>query len=441
MIANLQLFRPTRAQLRVLLSPFLYNVICFGRQSGKSTYAINKLLDRAWKKRFGIYWYVAPTYRLAEQMFDRTLFALSDSVGVITAKSYSDLVIELRSGSRIFFKSSDNPAGLLGETLDGLVMDEVAKQAKDVWTKFLMPMLGTTGGWADFLSTPNGFDWFYDLYQNHLTKKNWGAFHAPSVSNPLWNADMIAEARSEMSADLFAQEIMAEFRDIGTGSCYVTFGRHNLLAQNPFADTGIQYSPHLPILVGMDFNMSPMSWILGQNRARDFYWNEEISQDRPDHGLSPTESAAQELVRRVEGHKPGVLIIGDASGKAGQRAAPVGASDYDCIKGVLRKAAIPFQDKTPESNPGIKDRVNTVNAACKAADGIIHMWFNESRCPVAIKDFQRRAWKTGSQTLSFENKDPTIGHMSDAAGYPVCVLAPIKNVGSRPKVHVITRSY
>ena len=440
MKVNLQLYSPTKAQYKVHTSPFQFNTICFGRQSGKSTYGNNKLLDRAFTKANGVYWFVGPTYRLAEQMHDRAKFALHNN-GAIKDKSDSDFMIQLKySESRIFYKSGDRPESLLGETLDGAVIDEAADQDETIWSRYIMPMLGTTNGWADIMSTPDGFNWFYDMFQKAKTNARWGSFHAPSTECPFWSKEMLDEAKASMSEDLYAQEILAEFRDIGSGTCYSTFGQHNILDRNPFASDNLPYSPHLPILVGMDFNLSPMSWILGQARGRDIYWQEEISQTRPDSGLSPTQSAAEELIRRVGPHPGGIIIIGDASGKAGQRSAPGGQSDYDTIKAALKKANIKYQDRTPDANPPIKDRVNTVNAALMAADGTVHMWFN-SRCKVAIKDMQRRAWKLGSATLSFDNSNSDVGHMSDAIGYPTCILAPIKSVTGSAKMRVISRSF
>ena len=440
---RLKLYQPTAAQLRVHQSKHQFNVVRFGRQSGKSTFGNNRLLERAWRKQDSRYWYLGPTYRLANQMYERAKFSLTASGNAaLRHSSDTELMLELLSGGRIYYLSGENLAALPGETLDGAVVDECREQRhlKELWSRVLFPMLGTTGGGCDFLSSPNGFDEFYELDQRSKTNPKWGSFHAPSWSNPLWTPEMLEEARQSMSADLYAQEIEAEFRELGAGSCYSTFGQHNMLDQNPFAEAGRAYSPHLPILVGMDFNLSPMCWILGQANKRDIYWQEEIHQERPDSGLSPTQSAAEELIRRVGGHPAGVTIIGDASGKAGQRSAPGGQSDYDTIKAALRRAGITFQDRTPESNPGIKDRVNTVNAALKAADGTTHMWFN-SRCKAAIKDMRKRAWKTGGVALSFDNSDSTVGHMSDAVGYPTCILAPIKSVSSRPVVHIISRSF
>jgi len=440
---TLKLYQPTSAQLRVHESRFLFNVVRFGRQSGKSTFGNNRLLEKSWRKPDSRYWYLAPTYRLATQMYERAKYSLFGAKNAaLRDKSDSELMMELLSGGRIYYLSGDNLSALPGETLDGAIVDECREQPhlEELWTRVLFPMLGTTGGGCDFLSSPNGFDYFYDLDQKSKTNSKWGSFHSPSWSNPLWTTEMLMEAKEVMSADLYAQEIEAEFRDMGSGSCYSTFGEHNISDRNPFAEVGQTYIPQLPILVGMDFNLSPMCWILGQHKNREFYWQEEICQVRPDSGLSPTQSAAEELIRRVGHHPAGITIIGDASGKAGQRSAPGGQSDDDTIKAAIRRAGMVFQDRTPDANPGIKDRVNTVNAACRAADGGVHMWFN-NQCKVAIKDMRRRAWKTGAASLSFDNSNPSIGHMSDAVGYPVCVLAPIKSVSAGARMQVISRSF
>ncbi len=372
-------------------------------------------------------------------MFERAKFSLKkNSNAAMRDKSDSELMIELLSGGRIYYLSGEKLESLPGETLDGAVVDECREQRhmKELWERVLFSMLGTTGGGCDFLSTPNGMDYFYELDQKSLVNPSWGSFHAPSHSNPLWTPAMLAEAKETMSEDLYAQEILAEFREQGVGSCYVTFGQHNISNISPFTGKD-EVSPYLPILVGMDFNLSPMSWILGQNRNKEIYYHDEIVQDRPGYGKSPTQSATETLLLKIKDHKAGVVIIGDASGKAGQRSAPAGQSDYDTIRQILRAANVPFSDKTPNQNPTIKDRVNTVNSACRSASGSITLKFHP-RCVKAIKDRRKRKWKDGAATLAFDDSDG-VGHISDAADYPVCILNPIRaGVGT---VRIIDRSF
>lgn len=432
---TLKLYRPTDAQLRGHMSKHPFNVLRWGRQSGKSTWGNNRLLDKTWRVPDSRHWYVGPTYRLANQMFERALFSLkSGKNAAMRDCSATELMIELLCGGRIYYLSGENLSSLPGETLNGAIVDECRDQRhlKELWTRVLFPMLGTTGGGCDFLSTPNGFDYFYDLDQKAKTNPSWGSFHAPSWSNPLWTPQMLREAKEEMSEDLYAQEIEAEFRDLGSGSCASSFGEHNTNKKSPFAVGDEEISANLPILVGMDFNLNPMSWVLGQYRNRDIHYHDEIYLER-----SNTPEAAEVLCERVKGHKLGVVIIGDASGKAGQRAA-AGESDYSIIKQLLKAHGIPYRDLTPESNPTIKDRVNTFNAGCKSADGSVHLTFGP-KCKRTVKDIQKRKWKEGAATLAFDNSDPMAGHLFDAASYPSCVLAPIKPV-TTIKMHVINRT-
>jgi hypothetical protein len=378
---------------------------------------------------------VGPTYRLAEQMYDRAKFSLMrGSNAALRDKSDTHLMLELLSGGRIFYKSGDKLEALTGETLAGAIIDECRdqKHMKELWERVIMAMLGTTRGGCDFLSTPNGFDYFYDLDQKSRTNANWGSFHAPSWSNPFWTPEMIQEARETMSADLFAQEIEAEFRDLGSGSVAHSFGEWNI-RPSPFALLGKEISDHLPILVGLDFNLNPMSWVLGQYRGRDIHYHDEIRLER-----SHTPEAAAVLAERVRGHKAGVVLIGDATGNSAQRAA-AGESDYSILKSVLRANGIPFTDKTPESNPTLKDRVNDFNAACRSASGKVSLTISP-KCKETIKDIRRRRWKEKAAQLAFDNADPMSGHLFDAASYPVSVLAPIKPVGQGTKMVIINQT-
>ncbi len=184
----------------------------------------------------------------------------------------------------------------------------------------------------------------------------------------------------------------------------------------------------------MDFNLHPMCWVLGQTRNKAIHYHDEIYLEN-----SNTPEAADELCARVAGHPPGVLLIGDASGKAGQRAA-AGESDYSIIKQKLKAAGIKFEDKTPDANPALKDRANAMNAACKSAGGTVMFTISPVGCPRAIKDIKKRKWKQGSSSLTFDNSDPMSGHLFDGATYPVSVLNPIKAIGGGTKVGIITRS-
>jgi len=282
-------------------------------------------------------------------------------------------------------------------------------------------MLTTTKGWASFVSTPAGFDYFYDLAEKAKSDPDWSFIQSPSTCNPLFTREEYEAAQKEMSESIFAQEILAEFRDLHSGSAYVNFSDENCKRESPFTKSAELYNPYLPILVCLDFNLSPAIALIGQERAGQFYFFDEIWVER-----SHTQEIALELARRLRGYtlkgEEQVVIIGDATGKAGQRAA-MGRSDYSIVEEIFTQAGIKWVNKTPDSNPEVKDRVNVVNSKLKSADGVRHIFLHPDRCKMLKKDLQRVSWKKGLSQVLDQTTDPKLTHLSDAMGYAVCAVS------------------
>jgi hypothetical protein len=415
---KLQLYKPHEKQLEFHSSGARYRVASWGRQSGKSTACLNELVKRAWENPGTKYWFVSPTYQQARIQYRRLIGMLWSCPEVMVKKNQTELRVKLINNSEISFRSGENFDNLRGETLHGVVVDEVRDQHPELWPQVLRPMLTTTKGWAAFVSTPNGFDAFYDLAERSKTDPDWAFMSAPSTCNPLFTVEEYEAAKRELSDAEFAQEINAEFRDLHSGSVYVCFSDANLRTDTPFArEPGKLYSPFLPVLIGLDFNLSPMAWILGQERAGDFYFFDELFLRK-----SHTQEAALELIQRLKRMDlrlpTPVILIGDATGKAGQRAA-AGKSDYAILCEMLEHAGIKYENRTPEANPAIKDRINVVNAKLKSATGSHHLWVNPVTCPNLKRDLQRVVWKPGATFTLDQSSNPELTHISDAMGYAV----------------------
>lgn len=410
------LYSPHQGQLKIHQSRSRFRVASWGRQAGKTTCALNELVDRAWRTPGTKYWFLSPSYDQATDVFRRLIGMLASCWGVIIQQSVSELRIKFINQSEITFKSGEVLERLRGPALHGVVIDEVRDQRPGLWSRVVQPMLRTTNGWALFISTPNGFDHFYELYQKGETnQRDWQSFQAPSVCNPLFTKDEYESAQREMSEAEFAQEILAQFRNLTTGMVYVNHGEWNWKRESPFTRDGERVSPHLPIVLGCDFNLNPMSWHLGQHNNGVTWWYDRIILKN-----SHTQEATKELIHRVKGHMPGLLIIGDATAKAGQRAA-AGKSDYAIIEYMLDEAEIPYENRTPDSNPTQKDRANVMNSAMKAADGTVRFFYDPVTCPELKMDCERVVWKEGAQAV-MDKSDPSRTHASDSVGYPTCVL-------------------
>jgi hypothetical protein len=382
---------------------------------------VNELARKAWENPNTKYWFISPTYDQAKIQYRRMVGMFGPCLDILTKRNQSELRIRFENQSEVVFKSGEVLDNLRGETLNGVVIDEVRDQHPELWPMVIRPMLATTQGWAAFVSTPRGFDQFYDLYQLAVTDRTgtWASFHAPSTCNPLFTIAEREEARRSMSEPEFAQEILAEFRDITAGKAYINHGPHNWRETSVLTRDGSLISPHLPILVCMDFNVGHLRWTLGQVNTSTFYFYDEISLEN-----SHTMEAAKELVSRVKGHKPGIILVGDATGSARKTAAS-GETDYSILGQILDANKIPWVNHTPDSNPPVKDRINIVNARLKSADGAIYLFYHPIKCPSLRKDFERVTWKKGAQAILDQTSDPSLTHASDGVGYAVCVFTDI----------------
>lgn len=386
-----------------------------------------------------VYWHVLQTYSAAEVAFNRYIQLFPrDSWSYLWAKkpNESEKTIFLTGNRQVHFKSGDNFEDLRVETLAGVIIDECRQQDPRLWRMVIRPMLGRYKGWAQLLSTPNGYDWFYDTYQEGLSNpEEWECFHSPSSECFWWTKEELESAKRSMSDAEYSQEILAEFRDLAQGKAYINFGEHNKQTQHPFCRNGETFNAHLPIYVGLDFNLNPMAWTLAQKKINHMHFFDEIFL-----GSSHTPEAAEVLAQKAKGHKPGVILVGDATGRAGQRAA-AGQSDYDILCQILDKHGVPWVNLTPESNPLVKDRVNTVNARLKSASGEVFVTVNPQTCPHLVKDWERVVWKQSSSSLILDQKtDPMLTHMSDGAGYLICQTLPIDSASQQVgKLSVILR--
>jgi hypothetical protein len=170
-------------------STAVYRVACCGRRWGKTTATGHDLTAYAFTPE-GYYWIVGPTYKLGEKEF-RVVYKDLEQLGVLnkSKKSYNvtqgNMRIETPWHCVIEVVSAERPESLLGEGLDGAVMSEAAEHNGNTWTEYIEPALSDKEGWADFPSTPEGFNWYKSLYEfaKHAFNDDWQAWRFPTWTN------------------------------------------------------------------------------------------------------------------------------------------------------------------------------------------------------------------------------------------------------------------
>ncbi|NCU42657.1 MAG: hypothetical protein EOM19_08200, partial [Candidatus Moranbacteria bacterium] len=215
----------TSAQNSIARDTHRFRVINCGRRFGKTTLAVEEIKGIALSKNARIA-YIAPTYQQARDIAWQML--INELKPIITKLNESRLELEvnnLKKGtSLIQLRGWESIETLRGQAFDFLVIDEVAMMRNFWinWEEVIRPTLTDRKGQVMFISTPKGFNHFYDLYSKE--GEDYKSFHFTSYDNPHIPAEEIDTAKEEMTEDRFAQEYLADFRKT-EGLVYKEFSR------------------------------------------------------------------------------------------------------------------------------------------------------------------------------------------------------------------------
>jgi phage terminase large subunit len=221
-------------QLKVVEDTHRFKVVNAGRRWGKSVLSRMTVLSWAAQQPGGLFWIVSPTFQMGKDIHWFQGFRLEIPKLYIKRINEADLTIDLVNNSRIQLKSAENPDRLKGIKLNGLVVDEIATMRNWdwIWQEALRPTLSDFQAPALFISTPRGYNFFYDLYLQEQKDSSFKSFHFTTYDNPKIPVDEIESARLTLNQDYFAQEYMAEFKTY-TGLVYKVFDRHKHVHEMP----------------------------------------------------------------------------------------------------------------------------------------------------------------------------------------------------------------
>lgn len=165
----------------------------------------------------------APTFDQVRVGWDETRHAAGDTVKFTQQR----MTAEFPTGGLIIYRSLDDPDNARGHTADGVVIDEVADVKEAAWYEVLRPMLIDTGGWAWFIGTPRGRNWFWREHHAANDREDSIAWQVPTLGceildgelvrkphaleNPFIPFKELADAFETTSERVFRQEYLAEF--------------------------------------------------------------------------------------------------------------------------------------------------------------------------------------------------------------------------------------
>ncbi|MEX0595144.1 MAG: terminase family protein, partial [Candidatus Paceibacterota bacterium] len=198
------IYEPINWQRQVLQNLSKIKVIAAGRRTGKTTLAVNRLIFEALRTK-NEFWYISPSYKQSKQIAWQMLLEKLNELNIPYKKNEVELSVKLNGIIKL--KGADNSDSLRGNKLGGLVIDEAAyiDNLEYTYNTVLNPQLLDLNGWTIFISTPCGFNHFYDLYNKHTN------FTAKTTDNPFISELVLKDMTHGMHPEQYKQEIEAAF--------------------------------------------------------------------------------------------------------------------------------------------------------------------------------------------------------------------------------------
>lgn len=295
-----------------------FRVINCGRRFGKTTLAVEEIKGKAVAKTSRIA-YVAPTYQqardIAWEMLKKELSPIATNINEsrleITVKNLEN------DTSFITLRGWESIETLRGQSFDFIVIDEVASMRNfwSSWQEVVRPTLTDRKGEAMFISTPKGFNHFYDLYNFQERDVDYKSFHFTTYDNPFIPVEEIDKAKIEIPETRFHQEYMADFRKT-EGLVYKEFDR----TRHVYSDRNLEPEYPTDTLAGIDWGWTnPASSHKYKKSADRHYWitseffksgktTSEIIEQVKQYGANKVYPDPAEPDRNEEARKAGLNI-------------------------------------------------------------------------------------------------------------------------------------
>jgi len=267
-----------RTQAIVASDPHRFRVLCCGRRWGKTTLAIDQMKACAIARPSRIA-YIAPTLQQARDIaWEQLKRDCAKAAISIREAPRLEIVLPTQQGgeSLIVLRGWEAIETLRGQAYDLIVIDEVS-QMRNFWAQWqevIRPTLTDRIGEVIFISTPKGFNHFYELFNlesgvgwQNGPDPDFKSFHFSTYDNPFMPVGEIEKAKQEISETRFAQEYMADFRKT-EGLVYKEFDREkHVFTEMPEGTTIVER------IAGVDFGYTnPTAIPFIDIDATDTWW-------------------------------------------------------------------------------------------------------------------------------------------------------------------------
>ena len=373
-----------------------------GFGSGKSLGAVYRTADllkyRNNRKEKGRILMVSPTYRLLTDVNLPRYEQFFDQYNIKYSLKKSEHKIIVHSGvfkGEIWLRSASNHDKIVGFDCSDAILDEFdtlkLEDQKSVWNKVQGRARGAKDTTIAICTTPEGYKY---TYQKFVEEKAGKLIRVNTADNIFLPEDYIDNMYAEYDAQLVKQYIDGEFVNLTNLNAYYAFTRKILIDE---------YKPVTnDILVGMDFNVDPMTAVISEQVDGHLYTYGEIYL---------RDSNTYRMVEVIKDRYPdkNVMVYPDMTGQSRKTSAA-----WTDIQ-ILKKAGFIIRGI---SNPRVRNRINTVNNALSKGKISIVKTLNN-----LITDLEQVGVDKYGE---LDKSDPKLTHISDAFGYMIYRLFPMK---------------
>ena len=199
-----------------------FNVIIVHRRGGKTVFAINHLIKKALtnKRPYPRYAFISP-YRLQGKSTAGDYLKQFSAAIPGTKFNESELRVDFNvNNSRIQIIGAENSSAIRGQYFDGIIVDETQNIAPDLFDTILRPCLSDRNGFAIFIGTPRGRNYFYQLHQLAKQTEDWFTCVFRASETKIIHEKELTDAKAIMSPEAYAQEMECSFQAGISGSYY-----------------------------------------------------------------------------------------------------------------------------------------------------------------------------------------------------------------------------
>jgi len=256
-----------------------FNVLVCHRRFGKTIFCINEIIRKAMcnTKTRPQYAYIAPTIKQAKKVAWDALKGYTNAIPGVKYNE-SELTCTLPNKAKIYILGAENYDSIRGMYLDGAVMDEVAQMSPAVWGQVVRPALADRKGWGIFIGTPQGQNYFYEIYEKARQLDNWFTKVYRSSETGILPGSELSDLKDELTEEEYEQEMECSFTAAVKGTYY---GKLMTDMEKDGRIKNIAWEPMEKVFTAWDLGLNDKTviWffqnIVGEIRVIDYYENSD----------------------------------------------------------------------------------------------------------------------------------------------------------------------